>query len=92
MRRLFSPLLLVLLLAGACDAGGSKRCKAVCRRHAECADKRVAAGDESAKYDVDECIAACVNLERDNEGKKIVDRHIECAKNAASCDELAACR
>ena len=83
---------LSLLALSACGSNGSEACKDVCKREAECAEKRVAAGDESAKYDQNECTAACVDLERDSQGKELVENHIRCAKQAKTCAELLECR
>lgn len=89
MRRL--PLLAILLLF-ACSKARSERCKTVCQQETDCAEKN-SDDPDSFPYDLDECVAACIGLERDTENKKLVDQHIECAKKAGSdCKALMDCR
>lgn len=80
----------IALLLTACSSGASERCSTMCKREAECAEKL--AEGENFKYDADECVTACVALERDPATKKLVDRHQECAKAAETCEELMGCR
>jgi len=92
-------LLLALLVpaAAACSSEGtSSECKDVCRREASCVDQIGDEGkeddEEQNKFDQSECIAACDALSRDEVGKKLVERHQECAKNAKDCAALLQCK
>ena len=91
-------LLFLLAAAAACSSEGtSSECKQVCRQEASCVDK---VNDESAeeeeeqnRFDQSECVAACDALSRDEVGKKLVENHMECAKNAkGDCDALLQCK
>lgn len=90
------PLALVLgllstLAISACGEVRSQQCETVCIQEADCAEERENAGT-NYPYDKEECIAACVALERDVEGKKFVQHHVKCAKKATSCHQLLLCR
>ena len=94
--RLFSPTAalsaLCALLVCSCTAPQSERCKKVCQQETDCAAQRKIQ-EESFPYDLDECIAACVALERGIEGRESVERHIECANKAdTDCEALLQCR
>ena len=96
-KTMYRPQLAVIALAIAalsgCSEAQSERCRDVCQQETECAAKSGEASDDGFKYDQDECIAACVALERDPDGKMLVDKHIECAKKAGtSCASLLQCR
>jgi hypothetical protein len=52
----------------------------VCRREAECAATLNGQGNEGIRYDQDECIRACVSLERDAKMKARVEAQWECVK------------
>lgn len=81
-----------LPLLSACTGQQSERCKQVCQQETECAASRNVK-EEDSPYDLDECVAACINLERDIASRHIVEEHVECAKKAAgSCEALKACR
>lgn len=81
-----------LPLLPACTGQQSERCKQVCQQETDCATKRNV-NEEDAPYDLDECVAACINLERDIASRQIVEEHVECAKKAAgSCEALKLCR
>ncbi len=87
----------LLLLATACSSeGASNECKEVCRREASCVDQLADEGkeddEEQNKFDQGECIAACDALSRDEVGKKLVEKHQECAKNAKDCAALLECK
>jgi hypothetical protein len=87
----------LLLLATACSSeGASNECKEVCRREASCVDQLADEGkeddEEQNKFDQGECIAACDALSRDEVGKKLVEKHRECAKNAKDCAALLECK
>ena len=88
----------LLLLATACSSeGASKDCKDVCRKEANCVDTIADEGkdddEEQNKFDQGECIAACDALSRDEVGKKLVEKHQECAKNAkGDCAALLQCK
>ena len=76
----------------ACKGPQSERCKQVCQQETECATKRKV-NEEESPYDLDECIAACINLERDSASRELVEEHIKCAKEAAGdCTQLMLCR
>ncbi len=81
-----------LVLMSACKGAQSERCKQVCQQETDChAERNV--NEEESPWDLDECIAACIALERDNASHKIVDDHIQCAKEAAGdCAKLMLCR
>lgn len=79
------------LATSACGEVRSQQCENVCVQEANCAEERENAGT-NYPYDKDECVAACVALERDVEGKKFVQHHIECAQKATSCNQLLLCR
>ena len=94
----FSSLLLIVLplivlpLIGACSEPKSERCKRVCRLETDCAEARSQEGD-TFPYDLDECIAGCVSLERDKSGRAKIDKHVECADQAgADCAKLMECQ
>jgi len=78
-------------LSAGCGEVRSQQCETVCRQEATCAEERENAGT-SYPYDKDECIAACVALERDVEGKIFVQHHVECAHQATTCNQLLLCR
>jgi hypothetical protein len=82
----------VLTLLCSCTAPQSERCKKVCQQETECAAQRKVQ-EENFPYDLDECIAACVALERGNEGRHLVEKHVDCANNAnGNCEALMQCR
>ena len=91
-------LLLLLLLAAACSSeGSSSDCKDVCRREASCVDQVADEGkeedEEQNKFDQSECIAACDALRRDEVGRELVQKHIECAAKAKDdCAALLQCK
>jgi hypothetical protein len=91
--RFLSLILLgTLALSSACSEAKSERCKKVCQQETDCAEQRSRDG-ETFPYDLDECIAACVGLERDSSGREKVEAHIECANSAGdSCEKLLTCR
>jgi hypothetical protein len=83
-------LLLASLCFSSCSAPKSKRCKAICEREAECAEKTQVKG---FKFDKGECVASCTALERDEEGRDIVARHAACVEQAgASCKMVFECK
>ena len=88
---------LLLLLATACSSeGSSNECKDICRREASCVDQvsddSKEDDEEQNKFDQSECIAACDALSRDEVGKKLVEKHQECAKAAKDCAALLQCK
>ena len=48
--------------------------------------------DDRNKFDTNECVAACTALERDSQGKKLVKKHMDCARAAKDCTALLACQ
>ena len=98
--RHFSPMRVLLAISLACtlpfmsgcQGPQSERCKQVCQQATECATKRNI-NEEESPYDLDECIAACIALERDSASRELVEEHIKCAKKAAGdCAQLMLCR
>jgi hypothetical protein len=87
MRRL-ALVWLLCVAASACADAKSPRCKQICDHEARCAGE-----DEEPrrKFDEAECVEACTLLERDAQGRKLVDRHAACVEAAATCDDVAAC-
>ena len=91
-------LLAALLAAAACSSEGtSPDCKEVCRKEAACVDQVVVDDDkddeEQNRFDQSECIAACDALSRDEVGKKLVEKHTECALKAGKdCAALLLCK
>ncbi len=76
----------------SCTGAESERCKQVCQQETECAAERKI-NEEDSPYDLDECVAACIALERDSASRHLVEEHVECAKKAAgSCEKLMQCR
>ena len=89
-------LLLLLLLISACASERAPDdCKDVCRREASCVDQVAEDGEQDDedqnKFDQSECIAACAALKRDDIGKDLVVKYVECAKAAKDCAALLAC-
>jgi hypothetical protein len=95
-------LALALALAGLVAACTSERaspeCKEVCRKQARCMEEQrgeaATAGPaaEQNKFDQSECIAACTSLQRDREGRKLVDQHVACVQRVKdACPALLAC-
>ena len=83
--------LIAILPLAACSSSGSQRCKDVCEREAECAAATINEGKEGIKFDKDECVAACVSLERDNEGHTAVETHASCVYKASDCNDVLEC-
>jgi hypothetical protein len=79
---------IALALVVGCAESHSPRCKQVCEREAECIEQL---GDERERLDKAECASQCTSLERDREGKELVDQHLECAAAALTCAQLLAC-
>jgi hypothetical protein len=98
MRRSARSLLAVLAAAvsstialAACDSGPASRCAQICELEARCADVNRPEGDKP-RFDTGECTSACKALERDDEGKKLVNKHADCVRQHASdCAAVLAC-
>ncbi|MCP4443839.1 MAG: hypothetical protein GY811_00655 [Myxococcales bacterium] len=90
---LLSLLVCALLVPSlACSKVKSERCQDICQKETDCAEQRGRDG-ETYPYDLDECIDACVGLERDSNNRKKVDNHKKCADKAGdSCEALLECR
>ena len=85
--------LLCLAATLGCGEARNQRCKDVCQKESDCAEERTEKGETSIPYDLEECTAACVSLERSKHGKELVDRHVECAqKSGDDCRALLSCR
>lgn len=91
-------LLLLVVSAPACSSeGASNECKEICHKEASCVDQlgdqaKSEEDEEQNKFDQGECIAACDALTRDEVGKKLVDKHKECAAKAKDCAALLQCK
>jgi hypothetical protein len=90
--------LVLLLAAAACSSEGtSNDCENVCRLEATCVDKvndeSVEEDEEQNRFDQSECMAACDALSRDEVGKKLVEKHVECAEKFKNdCAALLQCK
>jgi hypothetical protein len=89
---------IVAALASGCTSErSSPECKEVCRKQARCVDKKseaaAAAGqNDQNRFDQTECIASCTSLQRDREGKRLVEQVRACVAGAGEdCDALLAC-
>ncbi len=81
-----------ILTGFSCANTQSQQCKSVCQQETECAEQKSNSG-QNYPYDQEECIAGCVALEHDAEGKKIIEKHVACAQKAGSdCSALMRCR
>ena len=80
-------LMSLLVLASACTAEMSRRCKDVCARQSECEER----SSPDNTFDEGECVAACAALERDRETVGQVERHVECVSQAHTCRDVVAC-
>jgi hypothetical protein len=86
---------LFLLASASCSSGGSSSdCKDICQKEASCVDKMSEEGkeedEEQNKFDQSECIAACEALNRDEVGKKLVEKHKACADAAKGAKDYCA--
>ena len=94
MRFIVSSLLGIALLApaAACSDTSSKQCNTVCQKETDCAEEQSNNG-EPYPYDLDECVAACVNLEADKSSIERVKEHMRCAEKAGTdCEALMNCQ
>ncbi|ACY12689.1 hypothetical protein [Haliangium ochraceum] len=74
----------------ACSSSRSPRCKQICQQESKCIREL---GRVDMHFDEAECIAACTVLDRDGEGRRIVDEHAQCVSSAAGeCSTLLRCR
>jgi len=71
-----------------CSAPKSARCKRVCKRESKCSESASA----KVKIDESECIVTCTALDRDDELREKVSRHIACVDKADNCEQVASCR
>lgn len=85
---LIGVLLLAAFALASCTARGSDRCREVCQREASCVEQ---SGNENVSFDEGECEAACTSLERDDEGRREVERHAACLSTATACDAVIKC-
>lgn len=82
---------LVIGTTAACTQPNSTRCKQICAQEAECLETQGPREGESA-FDEGDCVAACSDLERDSEGRGVVERHADCTTKAANnCAAILAC-
>lgn len=86
---LFASFALALAILAACSSSRSPRCKEICQRESQCI-REVRQID--VHFDEAECISACTVLDRDSEGKRIVDEHAQCIGRASECEAVLQCR
>ncbi|WP_428262600.1 hypothetical protein [Haliangium sp.] len=79
----------LLALSSACSSSRSPRCKELCQREARCVREQRRL---DMHFDEAECVAACTALDRDNEGRHIVDEHAACVDRASDCNAVLGCR
>jgi hypothetical protein len=79
----------LLVIVAACSSSRSPRCKEICQRESQCIRelRRL-----DIHFDEAECIAACTVLDRDSEGRRIVDQHAQCIERAGQCEAVLQCR
>lgn len=83
-------LLLLTLLSPSCTSSRSPRCKVICQQEAGCIHEL---RELDIDFDEAECIAACTALDRDSEGKQLVEQHEQCVNSAGSnCEAMLQCR
>lgn len=81
---------LVFWLASACTTPQNSRCKELCQRQIECTELEE---QKKALIDEHECTSACSALDRDSEGKKLVDSYAACIEAAGKdCRAVLACK
>jgi hypothetical protein len=91
-------LVAALAALAACGSEQTSRCNEVCDREARCVDElnetaARAGGAPAPKLDSGECATACKALERDEaEGKGLVQKHVDCVRQAATCAAVIACQ
>jgi hypothetical protein len=91
---LFHRLILIssIALMSACTGAQSEQCKDTCQQETTCAAQKSSL-EGNYPWDLDECIGACVALERDAEGRKQVESHVRCVKEAAGdCEKILNCQ
>jgi hypothetical protein len=79
----------LLVLLAACPSSRSPRCKQICQRESQCIREQRRL---DIHFDEAECIAACTVLDRDGEGRRIVDEHAGCIERAGACEAVLECR
>jgi hypothetical protein len=79
-------LVLLTLLGAACSRPPRSRCDRVCAREARCAAEL-----HLPDLDVVACVDTCNDLERDPEGRRLVNEHVLCVDNAPTCTVLIDC-
>jgi hypothetical protein len=99
MFRIVALVLAVAVAVAACSAPRSARCKKVCEVYDDCTESTEIGAvardelDRAVKFDETECVAACAALDRDAEGRLLVDQHIACVERAGTdCKQVLACR
>lgn len=73
-------------LAG-CPAEQSERCRTLCKELVTC----VEAVETKLVIDENECTTTCTSLERDPEGKALVDEYAACVRSRSTCEEQLTC-
>lgn len=79
----------LLAMLVACSSSPGSRCKEICQREARCIREL---RPVDIHFDEAECVSACTVLDRDSEGRRIVDEHAECIQRAGTCEAMLACR
>jgi hypothetical protein len=85
---------ILVSLAAACGSESDTRCKTVCEVEARCVEE--SPDGDQPKFDPGECTAACRALDRDKEGKTLVDDHVQCVNDSMvagrpDCAKVLAC-
>ncbi len=86
---LYALAALCSLTVSACSSSQSPRCQELCQQEARCVREL---RPVEFPFDEAECIAACTVLDRDPQGRRIVDEHTTCVNAASSCEGILQCR
>lgn len=73
-------------LAG-CPAEQSERCRQLCKDLVSCVEE----SNTRLVIDGNECTTTCTSLERDPEGKALVDQYAACVRSRQGCEEQLTC-
>ncbi len=79
----------LLLSLWGCSSARSPRCKELCRQEALCVSEL---NRLDSSFDETGCFDACIALERDSEGRKLVDAHEACVNAADTCLAKMSCQ
>ena len=78
--------LALIAVLGCVKNPAGTRCEMVCRAEAQCAERL-----ELTDVSYATCVESCTELERDGNAAKLVDEHIRCVADAASCAAMMEC-